>query len=228
MVSFTATAVEGRPDPDAGQSSVTASPASIEVVTGLSVIVVTVRDGRGDPLSGATVTLAATGLGNILTQPSAPTDADGVAQGTLQGVVPGTRVVSAMVDGVAILETASVTVVATPEPPPAPEAQRLEFRVQPSNAEEDEIISPAVEVALVDEDGEVVTLSGVEIRLELLRDDKSSNELEGTTARLTVDGVAVFPDLRVDRDEDGYRLRATAPDLPALGSTDSETFDIED
>jgi hypothetical protein len=227
VVSFTATAVEGRPQPDAERSSITAAPATIEVVTGLSVITVAVRDGRGDPLSGVTVTLAATGLGNILTQPSSPTGADGTAQGTLQGVVPGTRVISASVDGVDVIQTASVTVVATPEPPPS-EAQRLEFRVQPSDAAEDEIIAPAVEVVLVDEGGDLVELSGVEIRLELLRDDKGSNELEGNTTRLTVDGVAVFPDLRVDRDENGYRLRATAPGLPELGSTDSETFDIED
>lgn len=223
VVSFTASAVQVVPAPSAERSSVTASPASIEAVTGVSIITVTVRDGRGDVVAGATVTLEATGEGNLLTQPSAPTGEDGVAQGTLQGVVPGTRVVSAVVNGeIGIVETASVTVTATPT------ARRLAFLVQPQDAEEDEVIAPPVEVAVVDEGGDIVPVSGVEIRLELLRDDRNSNELEGTTTGVTDDGVAVFPDLRVDRDEDGYRLRATAPERPELESVDSETFDVED
>ena len=83
-------------------------------------------------------------------------------------------------------------------------------------------------VALVDDEGDMVPLSGVEIRLELIRErGDRSDELEGTTTQLTVDGVAAFPDLRVDRDDHDYRLRATAPGRPELGSVDSETFDIE-
>ena len=223
MVSFTATAVEDAPGPSAERSSITASPESIEAITGLSVIRVTVRDGGGDPLAGATVTLAATGVGNVLNQPTAPTGEDGVAEGSFQAITPGTKVISAVVNGgVTIVETATVEVVLTPT------ADRLVFLVQPSDAEEDETISPAVAVATVDDDGEVVALAGVEIRLELIRErGESSDELEGTTTQLTEDGVAVFPDLQVDRDDRDYRLRATAPGRPELGSVDSETFDIE-
>jgi hypothetical protein len=223
-VIFTATAVNDGPQPSAGLSSVTASPESIEAVTGLSVIRVTVRDGQGDPIAGATVALAATGPGNVLTQPAEPTDEDGVAEGTLQAITPGTKVISAVVNGtVTIDQTASVEVVVTPT------ADRLTFLVQPADTEEDEIITPAVTVALVDDDGDVVPLSGVEIRLELIEEDgEDSDDLEGDTTEITDDGVAVFPDLRVDRDDSDYRLRATAPERPELGSVDSETFDIED
>lgn len=223
VVSFTATAVEDAAQPSAGLSSVTATPESIEAVTGLSVIRVTVRDGRGDPVAGATVTLDATGLGNVLTQPAAPTDTDGVAEGTLQAIAPGTKVISAVVNGdITIEETASVEVVVTPT------ADRLVYLVQPTDTDEDEIISPAVAVAVVDDDGDVVPLSGVEIRLELIREKgEGSDELEGDTTQITDDGVAVFPDLRVDRDDKHYRLRATAPERPELGSVDSEPFDIE-
>jgi Bacterial Ig-like domain (group 1) len=223
VVSFTATAVEDVPQPSAGLSSVTASPESIEAVTGLSVIRVTVRDGRGDPIAGATVTLAATGLGNVLTPPPGPTGQDGVAEGSLQAITPGTKVISAVVNGdITIDETATIEVVVTPT------ADRLVFLVQPTGTEEDEIISPAVAVAIVDNDGDVVPLSGVEIRLELIREKgETSDELEGDTTQITDDGVAVFPDLRVDRDDEHYRLRATAPGRPDLGSVDSETFDVE-
>ena len=224
MVSFTATAVTSAPAPSAGRSSVAASPSSIEAVTGLSVITVIVRDGRGEPMRGVSVTLAASGAGSILTQPAAPTDDAGVAQGTLQAIVPGPRVVSAVVNGeLAIQETATVTVVAAVEP------DRLAFVVQPTDAEEDEPIAPAVSVAVVDGSGDVVPVSGIEIRLELIRDEsRDSKELEGTTERATENGVAVFPDLEVDREEKDYRLRASAPSHPELGTVDSETFDVED
>ncbi len=224
VVSFTATAVEDVPQPNAGLSSVAASPESIEAVTGLSVIRVTVRDGRGDPIAGATVTLAATGLGNVLTQPSGPTGEDGVAEGSLQAITPGTKVISAVVNGaITIDETATIEVVVTPT------ADRLVFLVQPTDTEEDAIISPAVAVAIVDDDGDVVPLSGVEIRLELIRErGEGSDELEGDPTQITADGVAVFADLRVDRDDRDYRLRAAVPERPELGSVDSETFDVED
>jgi hypothetical protein len=227
VVSFTATAVEDPREASGERSTLTAAPARIEAIAGVASITVTVRDQRGDPLSGAIVTLFATGASNFLTQPSGPTGEDGVAEGALQALTPGTRVVSALVDGnVAVVETATVEVVTTTPPPTA---ERLVFLVQPSDTDEDEIISPTVSVAIVDDENEVVPLSGVEIRLELIRGhDHDSHELEGTTRQVTVAGVAVFPDLRVDRDEHDYRLRATAPERPELGSVDSESFDVED
>jgi hypothetical protein len=225
VVSFTATAVgDGGGEPSATRSTVTASPSSIEAGTGLSTITVRVRDGLGAAVSGSIVALAATGSGNVLTQPSAPTGPDGVAIGTLQSVVSETKVVSAVVNGtVSIVETATVTVTAIPGP------DHLEFLVQPSDTEEGELISPAVEVAIVDQQGIVLALSGVEIEIELIREEgRPSNELEGDRTRDTEDGIAVFPDLEVDRDDDGYRLRAFAPELPELGSVESSSFDVED
>jgi hypothetical protein len=230
VVSFTATAVEDvRNEPSPERSSVTASPATIEVVTGLSVITIRVRDGRGDPVPGATVTLTVTGAGNELTQPTAPTGADGVAIGTLQSIVPEIKVISAVVNGgVTISETAEVVVTST-TPEPEPEAHHLEFIVQPSDTEEGEVISPAVTVGVVDAGGAVVPVSGIEIELELIEEDgKHSNEIEGERTRGTEAGVAVFPDLEVDKEEDGFRLRATARGRPELGSVDSEPFDVED
>jgi Invasin, domain 3 len=225
VVSFTATADGdggGGPSPDL--STVTASPASIDAGTGLSTITVTVRDGDGAAVSGAIVALSATGSGNILTQPSAPTGADGVATGTLQSVLPGTKVVSAVVNGsVAIAATATVTVTVIPG------ANHLAFLVQPSDVQEDEEISPAVEVAIVDPLGILVPVSDVEIEIELIKEDgHDSKELEGERTRETEDGIAVFPDLVVKKHEDNYRLRASAPDLPELGSVESAFFNVED
>jgi hypothetical protein len=225
VISFTATAVgSGGDDPSASRSTIAAAPATIEAGTEQSTITVTVRDGQGDPVAGATVSLSATGNGNLLTQPSGPTGSNGVATGTLLSAVPGTKVVTAVVNGtVTLSRTAEVTVTDVSSVPVG-----LEFRVPPSDTREDEVILPAVEVAVVNAAGDVVPLSGIEIEVELLRNDKTSKELEGDRTRSTEDGIAVFPDLEVDRDDDDYRLRASAPGLPQLGSVESSPFDVED
>src|SRR5206468_9134376 len=72
-VLFTATGTPG--SPSSSRSSVTASPSPITASNGTSVstITVTVRDAFDNLLSGATVNLSSTGLGNTLT-PSGITD----------------------------------------------------------------------------------------------------------------------------------------------------------
>jgi len=96
----------------ASQTTVTANPASIESGSGAATIIVTARDAFANPVSGASVTLAASGSGVTLTQPSAPSDAAGVATGALAASTTGTKTVSATVAGVAIAQTATVTVLA--------------------------------------------------------------------------------------------------------------------
>jgi len=109
---------DGGGEPSADLSTITASPASIEAGTGQSTITVTVRDGQGTPIQGATVTLSASGTGNLLTQPSGPTGADGVTTGSLSAVVPETKVVTAVVNGaVALTQVAEVSVTLAPAEP---------------------------------------------------------------------------------------------------------------
>ncbi len=113
----------GETGPSASNSSVTADPTSIQAVTGTATITVTVRDGSGAPVPGATVSLSATGSGNSITQPTAATGSDGVATGALQSTVPGTKVVSATVNGtVRINQTAQVNVAVAPATNVAPVA----------------------------------------------------------------------------------------------------------
>src|SRR5205823_3662551 len=73
----------------AAQSTVLAAPPTIEAGTGISTITVTARDANGNPISGATVQLQASGSGNTLTQPTGPTDASGGATGTLHSTAAG-------------------------------------------------------------------------------------------------------------------------------------------
>lgn len=94
----------------ATKSTVTASPASIEVGGAASGITVTAYDAFANSVSGASVVLGASGSGVTLTQPSAPTDASGVATGSLTASTTGTKTVSATVAGVAVTQTATVSV----------------------------------------------------------------------------------------------------------------------
>jgi hypothetical protein len=114
-VAITQTAsVTVNPGPvSAAQSTVGAAPASIAVGSGTSTITVTAKDASGNPISGATVALAATGSGNALTQPSGTTNASGLATGTLSSTVAELKTVSASVNGTAITQTAAVTVNST-------------------------------------------------------------------------------------------------------------------
>ncbi len=103
------------PAPSPGLSEVAAAPGTIAAGGTGSTITVTARDGSGNPIAGATVMLSATGSGNTLTQPTGPTNAGGVATGSLTSTVAGAKVVSATINGVGVTETATVTVI--PGPP---------------------------------------------------------------------------------------------------------------
>ena len=94
----------------AGLSTVTASPGGIVAGTATSTITVTARDVNGNLVPGLNVVLAATGTGNTLTQPSAVTNAAGVATGTIASTVAQGKTISATIGGVAIPLTATVTV----------------------------------------------------------------------------------------------------------------------
>ncbi|MGE5144961.1 MAG: Ig-like domain-containing protein [Acidobacteriota bacterium] len=98
----------------ASLSTLTALPASVTAGSATSTITVTAKDANGQPVSGATVLLSATGTGNTLTQPSGPTGANGVATGTLASTVAEAKTISVKINGTAITQTATVKVVPAP------------------------------------------------------------------------------------------------------------------
>lgn len=99
--------------PSPTHSSIQTVPGSV-AAGGSSSIIVTVRDSLGNLLPGIQVTLTATGTGNTLTQPAAPTGKDGQATGALSSTVAGTKQVSATAGPVVL--AAVGTVVVTPGP----------------------------------------------------------------------------------------------------------------
>ena len=99
----------------AGNSTVAAAPDSITASSGgsASTITVTARDQFNNPIAGAAVVLAATGTNNTLTQPLGTTNGSGVATGTLSSTTAELKTVSATIGGVAVTQTATVTVLPT-------------------------------------------------------------------------------------------------------------------
>jgi hypothetical protein len=109
---------------------------------------------------------------------------------------------------------------ATGTPPP----DHLVFKVQPSTAVEKRVISPPVEVAVVDKDGNVVPNSDIVIHVALV---PSSGNLHGTADRTTQNGVATFDNLKVDHSGTGYVLVASVGSRPDLGQVQSTPFDVK-
>ena len=114
-VTFTATATPGAPSRD--RSTVSAAPGNIAASSGsvASAITVIVRDSRGNPLTGQSVSLSATGSGVTLTQPGA-TDASGATSARFSATGAGDHVITAETGGVTV-GTTTVRVTAGPVVP---------------------------------------------------------------------------------------------------------------
>jgi hypothetical protein len=186
---------------------------------------VRVTDDGGRPVSSVEVTFVVTGGGGSVSGAVRTTTSDGIARGGdwTRGQAAGLNTLEARagsLQGSPVVFTAEATAVGG--------VVRFEFRIQPRDVDEDEPFTVAV--GLVDANGDVVPLSGVLIYLGLFRegrDKPSKGELEGERFRPTENGVAVFSGLRVTREGDDYRLRALSDDVPAVGPTFSNPFDID-
>ncbi|HKA60148.1 MAG TPA: Ig-like domain-containing protein, partial [Gemmatimonadales bacterium] len=94
---------------NAGQSSVTVSPATIVAGTATTTITVTARNAVGAAVSGAVVQIAATGSGNTISTP-APTDPNGVTTATLSSTVAETKVITVTANSTQLVDQPSVEV----------------------------------------------------------------------------------------------------------------------
>ncbi len=97
-------------------------------------------------------------------------------------------------------------------------ADHVAFLLQPSGAVAGTTISPAVQVEILDRLGNRVTSAtdGVSIAI---RDNPGGGTVSGTTTVAAASGVAVFPDLSIDKTATAYTLQASAGGLAAATST---------
>lgn len=185
-------------------------------------LVVRLTDAAGNGVPGRAVSwVVATGGGEVAPLTST-TDSQGeaTARWTL-GPEPGANTLNAVVSGVGVVAfSATATSAGGGGGGGGGAPSRLEFRVQPSDTEERETMSPSVEVAVLDESGRLVTDRELQIKLELL-DDDNRVRAEGTSP--TRSGVATFT-VRINR-EGKYRLRASSDGLPSIISNE---FEVEE
>ncbi len=112
-----------------------------------------------------------------------------------------------------ILSLIAVTVAVGSCSSTEPQATRLSFRVQPSNAAAGQPITPAVLVGFVDGQQTQITNIDAVITVALIPSTGSAGAImSGTLTAQSVDGVATFSDLRIDQAGAGFQLVATDAD----------------
>jgi hypothetical protein len=175
-------------------------------------------------------------LGNVVTSSTASvTVALASGTGTAGARLGGTTTVSA-INGVATFPTLSVdslgsgyrlTVSASgltgatssPFAVSAAGARKLAFAVQPASTTAGAVITPAVQVAVQDSLGNLVTSSAASVTLAISSGTGTAGaRLGGTTTVSAVNGVATFPTLSVDSAGSGYSLTASAAGLSGATS----------
>jgi len=174
---------------------------------------VRVVDQAGQPVPGVEVTFVVTRGGGTVYDGSQTTNGDGIARvgdWTL-GSSPGGNTLearAASVEGSPIVFTAQGT--------PSGGVHHFVFRVQPHDVNVREWFT--MEVAMVDESGEIVPLSGIEIYAGLFLEgyDVAFNvRLLGDRFKETENGIALI-ELAIT-EKGRYRFRALSDELPALG-----------
>jgi adhesin/invasin len=138
---------------------VTVTVGAVDADGTTSTITVTARDQFGNPVSGAAVSLVATGSGNTLTQPGV-TNASGVATGTLSSTDVGDKVVTATAGGTTITQEPTVTV----EPGAASTATSTITAI-PISIAADGVSTSTITVQLVDANGNNLTQGGDTVTL---------------------------------------------------------------
>jgi hypothetical protein len=218
-VTFTATARAGSPEElvRVSGNGQTGAPGN-ELGEAL---VVRLLDQQGNGVPNRAVSwVVATGGGSV-TPVTSTTDADGLASTRWTLGSAGGNSLNAVVSGVGVV---AFTATGTGGGGGGgggggSGASRLAFRVQPSDVEEGETMSPSVEVVVLDQAGNRVTSQEFDIKLELL-DDHNQVRADGTDR--TSGGVATFT-VQISRRGE-YRLRASTDGLP---SVESDPFKVE-
>ena len=237
--------VPGADAPSRVMFSASASPGSAERLTRVSgddqsapagsllpdSLVVRADDQFGNPVAGVSVSWAVSGGGSV--SPSRVTTAANgrAAVRRILGSQAGAQGATASASGltgspVAFTHSATATGGGGGRGDDDPDDQvvRLSFLVQPSDAGENERITPAVKVAAINAAGSPVSGAGGEVEIRLGRGDDEAR-LRGDPRRALEGGVATFSDLKVDHADGMFTLIASAPGVPDV---ESAPFRIRD
>ncbi len=185
------------------------------VVTTPTTAVPTITPAAGSYLNSATIIMADSTPGATIyyTQDgSAPTTASTAYAGPFTITASQTIQAIAAAAGYLNSAAASAAYVITTSPP-----TQLAFLVQPSNTATATAISPAVQVAILDANGNTVTSANNPVTIALAN-NPGDTTLGGTTTVNAVNGAATFSNLSITSIANGYTLTATSGTLTAATS----------
>lgn len=185
---FTAVATVGAPS--AAQSTISASPPSIPPSNGtvFSTITITVKDSTGATISGQTVTIASTGSGNTIAQPTDTTDAQGRATAALSSSVAESKIITATVNGSVVLTHTDTVIVSNA----GPSQIGVSTAVGGAVSNHAFITQPAVDIR--DGFGNRVSTATNQVSVSLI---SGNGTLVGTTTVAAVQGRATFSGLLI-------------------------------
>jgi hypothetical protein len=214
--SFTITAPGGGGSPSPVKLAFSVQPTNaLTQATITPAVQVAVEDSNGNVVTNATnpVTLALTG-GSGLTGTLTITPQNGVATfGDLSLSTAGSFTLSATSSGLTSATSSSFIITAPGGGSPSPAT--LAFLQQPSNALTGATISPAVQVAVEDSNGNIVAAATNPVTLTLV----GGTGLGGTLTVAPQNGIATFSNLTVSNAGSGYTLSVTSPSLTSATST---------
>ena len=158
----------------ASQSTAVATPTTGVVADGsaASTITATAKDAFGNAVSGLTTTLNASGTGNTLTQPAAPTDASGQTPGVIKSTKAGTKTITVTIGATPINAQPTVQFVAGA-------ATQLAFTTQPGGGTGGTARAIQPVVTLQDQYGNTVTGTAQEVMLAIQTDPAPGGTLSG-------------------------------------------------
>jgi len=177
---------------------------------------VAVEDSNGNPVPTAinpviVALIGGTGLGGTLT--AIPRNGVATFSNLAVNTAGGGYTLSATSPGLASAASASFTVSSPNSGTPAPPV-KLAFLQQPSNTLIQATISPAVQVAVEDSNGNPVPTAINPVALALV----DGTGLGGTLTAIPQNGVATFSNLTVNTAGSGYTLSATSSGLASAAS----------
>ena len=190
--------------PGAPVASVEVTPSAAVLVSLGETVQLTAgaRDSSGRAIPGATFHWASSD--------------DGIA------TVSETGLVTAVANGLVTITATSAGVEGTAAIGIAQEAVQLAFTLQPTTTLVGVSIAPVVEVSIQDALGSLVASATGEVTVAL-GENPGGGMLVGTTTQSTIDGVASFSDLLVDRGGTGYTLVASSA---SATTATSASFDV--
>ncbi|MBD65172.1 MAG: hypothetical protein CME62_08195 [Halobacteriovoraceae bacterium] len=151
-------------------------------------------------------------------------DSNGIAfNGSSLNLNAGT-IVSSFTSAAAILNFSGLAPVMNGVSVNANQATQLVITQQPSDAETEQTISPAITVELRDATNTLVNTSSAAVTVNFATDPSGGTaSLSGSITVNAVNGVATFNDLSIDTADTGYTLSFTSA---GLTSATSNSFDI--